>query len=183
MSNPRRKPHNTFTNHEVALIREHWPTRMPMTDLLALLPRHTENSITGYANKKLGLKRPSVRTIRPAWERVRAMLEQEPMTQVEIASAMGFSRTRACEILKLNRESVHIVAWRWPEAFGRAEALWALVSAPDAPEPMGAKRLRRGALRRANPFLAAAGLVQAPAGRPGRVYKQSMSVNDEEQAA
>lgn len=183
MSNPRRKPHNTFTNHEVELLRSHWPTRMPMAELLALLPRHTEHSITGYANKTLGLKRPPAPKAKPAWELLRVMLEQQPMSQVEIAAAMGFSRNRACEILRTNRESVYIVDWRWPASLGRAEALWALGNAPDAPEPMGAQRARRGAVRRANPFLAAAGLVQAPVGRPGRIYKQSMSINDQEQAA
>lgn len=164
-----RKQHNAFTNREVELISTHWPTRMPMAELLALLPRHTENSITGYANKVLGLSRPHVRTVKPAWTRLRAMLEQQPMSQIEIAAAMGFSRARASELLNVNRDQVHIASWRWPAGLGRAEALWELGDEPDACEPMGEQRMRKMAARRVNPFLVATGAVAAPTNHRGRV--------------
>lgn len=184
MSNPRCKPHNAFTNHEVELIRQHWPTKMPIEDLLAMLPRHTLNSVTGYANKKLGLSRPVVRKNAPAWDGVKALLTARPHSAAEIAKKMGFTRTRAHEILKAKRDEWHVAEFKWPENQGRAVALYAIGNLPDAVEPMGAQRARRLAVRRAkNPFFAAAGLVQAPACAPGRVYRQAMNVNDEEQAA
>jgi transcriptional regulator with XRE-family HTH domain len=183
MGTQHRKQHNAFTNHEVDLIRKHWPSRMPLADLLAMLPRHTENSVTGYANKVLGLSRPVVRKFKPAWDRVVALLKQRSMTQIELAAAMGFSRARASEILREHRIEVHIAAWRIPAVMGRAEALWALGNKPDAPEPVGAKRAKRLSAQRPNPFLVAAGEVSAPFAAPGRVFRQSMDVRDELEAA
>lgn len=176
METQHRKQHNAYTNHEVGLISKHWPTLMPMGELLALLPRHTENSITSYANKVLGLQRPTCRSApgsprkQPAWDRVRALLEQHPLTQVEIAGRCSFSRARASEILRAHPTDVYIKDWRWPETMGRAEAIWALGNEPDAPEPMGEQRARKSVVRRINPFAAALGLVEAPKGEPGRVY-------------
>jgi transcriptional regulator with XRE-family HTH domain len=171
------KAHNAFTNREVELIRKHWPTLMPMEELLALLPRHTENSVTGYANKKLGLVRPTRRNApgnprkQPAWERLRELLESAPLTQVEIAAAMGFTRTRASELLRAHAGEVYVSEWNWPEdGIGRAESKYALGNKPNAPEPIGEQRLRRIAVKQANPFAVAAGLVKASEGQPGRVY-------------
>lgn len=179
-----KRRHNVWTNHELALLREHWPTHMPMERLLALLPRHTENSITGYANKVLGLRRPTCANAygnprkQPAWERMRVLLSI-PRTQNEIAETMGFSRPRASELIGLHRSEVYIAGWRWPDGKGKPEAEWVLGNKPDAPQPMGIQRARRQRVRRVNPFATAAGLVAAPAGRSGRMYVQSMDVADD----
>lgn len=173
MKSARCKPHNAFTNHEVEVIRKYWPTLMPMAELLALLPRHTENSVTTYANKVLRLRRPTSRSApgspraQPTWERVRSMIEHVPTSQLEISEAMGFSRARASEILNAHRNEVHIAGWRWLET-GRAQALWLLGSRPDVPEPIGRQRARRME-RLTNPFLVASGAIAAPNGQPGRV--------------
>ncbi|WP_186122353.1 hypothetical protein [Burkholderia gladioli] len=183
-----KKQHNAWTNHEIALLREHWPTHMPMESLLALLPRHTENSITGYANKVLGLRRPTRANAvghpqkQPAWERVRKLLST-PHTQGEVADSMGFTRTRASELIRLHRSEVYIAGWRWPEGKGKPEAEWALGNKPDAPQPMGIQRARRHQVRRIDPFATAAGLVAPPVGCAGRIYAQPMDIGDGELAA
>ncbi len=182
-----KRQHNVWTTHELGLLREHWPTHMPMAALLALLPRHTENSITGYANKVLGLRRPTCANAfgnarkQPAWERMREFMAI-PRTQSEIAEAMAFSRPRASELIGLHRSEVYIAGWRWPEGKGKPEAEWAIGDKPDAPQPMGVQRARRQRVRRIDPFATAAGLVAAPVGCRGRVYAQSMDIDDERAA-
>ena len=174
-----KRTHNAWTTAEVATLAKHWPTLMPMEELLALIPRHSENSITSYANKRLKITRPTCRSAsgspraQPAWERVVALLETRPHSQIEIAEALGFSRARASEILRAHRAEVYVESWRWPSAASRAEALWALGGKSDALEPMGAQRQRWiGVRRNGNPFLTAAGLIAAPSGQTGRVYQQ-----------
>lgn len=175
------KPHNAFTNHEVEFLRTNWPTRMPLAEILAVLSRHTKNSVQTYANKILHLRRPCVKTHKPAWDRVSAMLKVRPMSQVEISAEMGFSRSRASELLREHPGEVYIVSWRWPEDMGRAEAVWALGNQPNAPEPAGEQRAPKlSAPRRTNPFLVAAGAITAPPAATGRIYRQSMSIREDE---
>jgi hypothetical protein len=184
------RTYNPYTNREVEIIRAHWTTRMPLSELVALLPRHSEYSITNYANRILGLKRPTWASApgsprkQPAWDRVRALLGQRPMTHAEIAEQCGFSRTRASEIMRAHPGEVYIEDWRPMSTEGRFEALWALGNKQDAPIPAGAKFGRRG--KRVNPFDAAAGLVQIPTGQTGRIFVQDMtgeSMEDRRKAA
>lgn len=34
------RQHNTWTTHEIALVAQHYATRMPAAELAALIPRH-----------------------------------------------------------------------------------------------------------------------------------------------
>jgi hypothetical protein len=176
------KQHNPFTNHEVAFIRENWPTRMPMSEILENLSRHTENSITCYANKVLGLKRPTSRSAfgsprkQPSWERLCALLETGPMTQAAIAAHCGFSRARASELLRAHPGEAYVE--RWSDEGGGFEAYWALGNKPHAPIPKGVHFGLR--VSRANPFAAALGLVEAPKGNTGRVFIHLTDSKDDE---
>ncbi|MEM5294198.1 hypothetical protein VSR82_07630 [Burkholderia sp. JPY481] len=172
-----RKSHNQWTNHEVELLRTHWPTKMPLAELLAMLPRHTENSVTGYANRVLKLKRPVVRK-KPTWTAVKALLEERFHSAAEIQTKMRISRARVHELLQENPGEWYIADYKWPETFGSVIPLYGLGNLPDAIKPPGAQRQR--SVKRVNPFLAAAGLVQAPqAAQTGRIYRQSMEVESE----
>lgn len=176
------KQHNAFTNREVSFIRANWPTRMPMDEILANLSRHTENSITSYANKVLGLKRPTSRCAlgsprkQPAWESLCALLEARPMTQAEISAHFGFSRTRASELLRAHPGEAYIE--RWSNESGSFEAYWALGSSPHAPIPKGVPFGWKAS--RPNPFAAALGLVEAPKGNTGRVFIHLTDSKDDE---
>lgn len=174
------RAHNAWTNREVELLRELWPTRMPLADLLAMLPRHTKHSVTGYANRILGLKRPDVKK-KPAWNAVKALLKGAPHSAAEIQQKMGISRARVHEMLQANTDEWYIADYGWPKGFGSAIPKYALGNLPDAVKPVAAQRQR--SMKKVNPFLAAAGLVQAPTGAAGRVYKQAMNVDEEEVAA
>lgn len=152
-----KKQHNAFTTHEVEILRKRWPTMMPMEELLALLPRHTRNSLTGYANKVLKLRRPTSRATpgsrrpKPAWDKLHALLKGNPMTQQEIATAMGFSRSRASEILAAQVGEVYISFWRPHEDGRHYEAVWSLGHLPNARMPTYIKRYV-GEIRRTDPF-------------------------------
>jgi len=183
------KQHNAFTTREVAIIEKYWPTTMPMSELLAMLSRHTINSITGYANNKLGLKRPTRRNAlgspreQPAWQRVVDFLSNsKPSTQTEIAKAANFARTRASELIQLHRSEVYIASWRWPDGKGKPEAEYTLGNKPDAPRPMGYQRSRRHKQRKVDPFAVAAGLVSAPSAIQGRVFHHLWDDHDREAA-
>ncbi|MBR7969084.1 hypothetical protein [Burkholderia cenocepacia] len=173
------RPYNLWKAHEVEIVRRYWPSLMPMEDLLKLLPRHSESSITTYANKVLLLKRPTSRSApgsprrQPAWERVMELLKGGPKSQLEIAAALSVSRKRASQILQAHPGDVYIKSWRWPSQKSRAEALWALGNMPDAPEPVGlgrARKLAREALR-TDPFMTALGMVPVPNNVAGRIVR------------
>lgn len=53
----RKETREQWLTSEEALLREHYPTRMPMLQIVAMLPRHTRQSIRVHA-KKMGMKRP-----------------------------------------------------------------------------------------------------------------------------
>ncbi|WP_155635496.1 hypothetical protein [Burkholderia cepacia] len=173
------RPYNPWKAREVEIVRRYWPTLMPMQDLLKLVPRHSESSITTYANKVLQLKRPTSRSApgnprrQPAWERVVEILKEAPKSQLEIAAALGVSRKRVSQILRAHPGDAYIKSWRWPPYTSRAEALWALGNQPDAPEPVGlgkARKLAREALR-TDPFMTALGKVPVPNNVAGRIVR------------
>ncbi|WP_407971408.1 hypothetical protein ACJ51O_07865 [Burkholderia pyrrocinia] len=122
----------------------------------------------------------------PAWDRMRAILEQEQLSVRELVKRCGVSQQRVSELLTIHRAEVHIVDWIPPEGRAQWRPVWAVGTGPDVPCPAAIKsdaaRGARSAMKR-NPFLTAAGLVTIPAGERGRVFQQSMDVNDEELAA
>jgi hypothetical protein len=88
---------------------------------------------------------------------------------------------------------LHIVDWRRRSNDGHWSAAYKLGKGVNVPRPapkpaakVSRERYARqiGRMKKnSNPFLAAAGFVQAPAGARGRVYKQAMNINDEETEA
>lgn len=143
------RQHNTWTTHEIALVAQHYATRMPAAELAALIPRHPWISIREYGNRKLGLRRPRGTRPAPGWLRMRALLAQTPMTASRVADELGFSVTRARELMQLHRVELRIVRWEWSNQFGRPSAVWGVGSGPDARRPVGK---RSESPRRADPF-------------------------------
>jgi len=168
-----KKQRNEFTNREVEIIREHYPTRMPIEDIVALMPRHTYDSIKQYATRELKLKRPGKAI---TWDALALLLKVKPRTKTEIAAFFGVSTHCVGEAIKEHRKKVYIKTYEVVKVKGRSSAVWTLGNLPDAPAP-GRRRPR--SRNRVNPFLAAAGMAQIPAGATGRVYKQAMDVENE----
>ncbi|MBN3853816.1 hypothetical protein G3N59_10530 [Paraburkholderia sp. Ac-20340] len=157
---PVKRQKNTWTNHEVAIVRKHYPTLKPLAEIVALLPRHTQISIEEYARKILKLRRPRAVRQQPAWDRMRRLLAK-PRSQAELADALGFSKPRACELLRLHRADVHIGGWRWPDGLGSPTPLWVYGGGPDMPRPMGRQRAQRQNVRRSNPISALVAMAVA----------------------
>lgn len=184
---PRQK--NEFTTSEERIIREHYPTLMPMSELLELLPRHTANSIECYARTKLLIQRPKVGWSRPSptWDAMRELLTNEPLTLQQVADRLGISKARVQQIQKQRRGDLYIADWIPPEGLGNWTMVWAYGKQKDAPFPSNAPECKKSTLPKAvNPFAAAAGFVVVPTGARGRVYQQDMTggrLDDEEMAA
>lgn len=108
-----------------------------------------------------------------AWPRVKAALEQRPMSRAEIIEATGLGKGHALRALTEHHgHDVHIC--RWVRSARRPVAIFALGPGRDALKPAPITEAKR--VRRVNPFAVAAGLVAAPQGHRGRVFAQPMDV-------
>lgn len=178
------RTHNDWTTHEVRLLALHYPTRTPTKRIYAMLPRHSPGSIRCYAQSKLGLRRPPKSRAphkKPTWDRMAALLKVERLTIEELALRLGISQQRVSELIGAHRIELYVADWRPPVTRGHWKQIWAYGNEKDVERPF--KRRVRDPEPPPNPFLAAAGLVQIPVGAPGRVYKQAMNMDEEEQAA
>lgn len=178
-----------WTPAEAGALAKLYPTNISCKELHALFPRHTPGSISAYARRILKVSRPAdapVQRATPGWDRLRELLAIGPLTAGEMADRCGISTQAVHEVLGKNRAEVHVTGWRPPTRTGPWLSVWALGAGIDVDRPLRRpKTLARpkGAARRRNPFLIAAGLVRAPAGAPGRIYRQPMNELDDEVAA
>lgn len=176
-----------FTTGEQKLLRMHYPTHMPLDQIVKLLPNHSEEAIRQHATKTLKLRRPIWNERpQPGWERMCDLLKIENLTLREVADQLGITKTRAYQIANAHVGEMYIIDWRPPVAKGQWSAIWAIGNEEDALRPF--KRWSAAAIaeRERNPFVVAAGLVDVPGvtrGIQGRTYTQSMSIRDEEEAA
>lgn len=109
-----------------------------------------------------------------AWPRVKAALEQRPMSRAEIIAATKLGKEHALRALNEHRgNDVHIC--RWMRSARRPVAIFALGPGRDALKPVPITNAKR--VRRVNPFAVAAGLVAAPTGRKGRVFAEPMNLD------
>ncbi|KWD81819.1 MarR family transcriptional regulator [Burkholderia ubonensis] len=181
--------HNLWTTAEARLLARLYPSPIPAKALYAAFPRHSRKSVQTYATTVLKVTRPprNYKTVAaPAWDRMRAILEHEPLSVRELVKRCGVSQQRVSELLTNHRTEVQIVDWIPPDGRAQWRPVWAVGTGPDVPCPAAIKteaaRAARAAMKR-NPFLAAAGLVTIPVGERGRVFQQPMDVDDEELAA
>ncbi|MDF0501578.1 hypothetical protein POK33_12705 [Burkholderia cenocepacia] len=181
--------HNLWTTAEARLLARLYPSPITSEALYAAFPRRSQNSVQTFARRVLKVKRPERdRQARatPAWDRMRAILEQEQLSVRELVKRCGVSQQRVSELLTIHRAEVHIVDWIPPVGRAQWRPVWAVGTEPDVPRPAAIKtetaRAARSAMKR-NPFLTAAGLVTIPVGERGRVFQQPMDVDDEDLAA
>ncbi|QVN19285.1 hypothetical protein [Burkholderia pyrrocinia] len=177
---------NPWTTGEKRLLARLYPSNIPSKALYAAFPRRTRKSVQTYARTVLKVTRPPRRRgqfATPAWDRMRAMLENESLSVRELVQRCGVTQQRVSELLTLHRTEVHIVDWIPPVGRAQWRSVWAYGNKPDVPCPGSIKSdAARSAMKR-NPFLAAAGLVTIPVGERGRVIQHSMDVDEEELAA
>lgn len=180
---------NPWTTGEIRLLARLYPSHIASKALYAAFPRHPRKSVQTYARNVLKVTRPPrdrKACAAPAWDRMRAILEQERLSVRELVKRCGVSQQRVSELLTIHRAEVRIVDWIPPVGRAQWRPVWAVGNAPDVPCPAAIKsdaaRAARSAMKR-NPFLTAAGLVTIPVGERGRVIQQPMDVNDEELAA
>ncbi|AXK61493.1 hypothetical protein CN645_30470 [Burkholderia sp. IDO3] len=117
---------------------------------------------------------------------MRAILEQEALSVRELVKRCNVSQQRVSELLTIHRVEVYISDWIPPVGKAQWRPIWSYGKQPDMPCPGSIKSAAARAAstaQRRNPFLAAAGLVTIPTGVRGRIFRQSMDINDEELAA
>ncbi|CAJ8797852.1 Uncharacterised protein [Burkholderia pseudomallei] len=168
----RKETREQWLTSEEALLREHYPTRMPMLQIVAMLPRHTRQSIRVHA-QKMGMKRPlgmrdEPRPV-PAWDRICSLIERTALSRSQISERLGVTKQAVAICLDANRTKWHVADWIAPVAKGRPTALIALGDGEDALYEHRTATRAQIAARAMNPFLVAAGAVAAPTSHRGRV--------------
>jgi hypothetical protein len=159
---------------EQRILLEHYETDISLTDLYAMLPRHTPKAIRAHAQKVLHLLRPSRKgeyRPTPTWDRIKEKIGTTGLTTYEIAAQFGFSKQRGAELIALHRHEIYVSDWRPPVGKGHWQAVWKFGDEPDVPAPFVRRTQAAKNTRAVNPWMAAAGLVTVPQGRPGRVIK------------
>lgn len=174
---------------EERVLRDKWAAGWSLNEIAALMPGRSIGALRSHRDRLKLHRAPEIGTERPSrmWSLIVSALKLKPgMSTSEIVAAAGCSKASAVQLIKANHgKGLYVMDWR--ETTRKPAALWAVGNLPDAPYPIVpvAQRIgfRKAAqLRReVNPFATAMGLAAAPAvAQPGRVYRQSMSVTDDE---
>jgi hypothetical protein len=167
-----------WTNAEEAALRKLYTAGVEVSDIAAVIKRHTEDGIRSHAYY-IGLERPEdyVQPHRSEnWERIEKAIRAngEGMTADEISAKTGICTSAIYKLLNHRRGRIVYVC-EWMPRLRKPAAVWALGARPDAARPLTHRQKRKPV----NPFAAAAGLVRPPAGGTGRIYAQQMDVCDE----
>lgn len=110
------------------------------------------------------------------WPRIKSALAGSTgMTVSDMCRVTGCFKSVVLRAIAEHRAEIHVA--RWQPTSRKPAAVWALGSGVDA---VNVARKPNKAPRKVNPWLVASGLVVAPAGETGRIFKQSMSVKDDE---
>jgi hypothetical protein len=172
---------NDWLTTEIALLRERYATEPSCAGLMALFPRHTPASVRRTAHLE-GLSRPlaGVVKVRPGLDRMLKVLEQGPLTSRQIAERLGIQHRVVDNLKGMYRDSFRIAGWEPPVGPGKWAPKWGLANGmADVQKPF-ARKGKKVAQKVASPFSIASGQVMPPTGSKGRVYRQSMSIRDDE---
>ncbi|WP_217589766.1 transcriptional regulator [Burkholderia sp. GbtcB21] len=188
MQSKQRKPtRSPWMTSEVAILRKHYPTNMPIEEIAKMLPNHPASSFKAYAQKVLKLRRPTNGRFfeNRGWNRIVELLAERPMTAGELAAKTGKTKQSTGECLRLHRSEWHI-AGEIPRR-GVYTRLIALGADKDVVTKRKGRNRPERAITAVNPFLVAAGSVKPRETITGRVIKQDMTIHldhlDEMEAA
>lgn len=175
-------------------LREAWNSPGPLKWKMDQFPGRTWPALCNRG-VFLGLRcRTSKRVIgvQTAWaegEMVKAMTDSDALTVKEIVRKSRVSQSHVQRLLRDGRgKKYRIAEWVRQRSTGCGDwwPKWEIGNTPDAPKAANQTRDERNASVRAkrrvkgaqsNPFLVAAGLIEAPKQGKGRVYQQDMSVD------
>lgn len=184
-------------------LREAWNSPGPLKWKLDQFPGRTWPALCNRG-VFLGLPRRTAKRVigmQTAWAEdliVKALTDSDPLSVKELALASGVSESHVYRLLKDGHgKKYRIAEWTRQRFTGCGDwwPKWELGKGQDAPKPANQTREERNASVRAkrrvktmqsNPFLVAAGLIQAPKHGKGRTFKQDMtgeSLEDRRKAA
>lgn len=188
-----------WTPEEDAILREIWPNSSVKSQLHRLPKRKWKAVLNRAIVLGLPARAASVFVSSYSWIDDAAHRELEsaaPMNVHQIAKRIGASPGRVGKVLRRDsNDHFRIVDWDRISANGAGAwtPIWSIGSEPDVEQPRrsNAERMREYRAKRRiaagqfNPFATALGMVAAPQGTQGRVYKQDMVIHlhDELEAA
>ena len=180
-----------WSKEEIEIVRDAWLGKGNFKSCLKLLDNRTYAAASTYAKRrlKLGPRPHSDRGVPAyAWDQIKVALAKGPATTSDLMKSTGLSESAICHQLKLSkpgkRGKTHVIEWRRRPTGGSPIAVYALGRGENAVKPqpytnaqkIKATKARRRAnktctrSKRVNPFASLLGLIEAPAGQPGRVY-------------
>ncbi|MGX6999886.1 hypothetical protein [Caballeronia sp. KNU42] len=188
-----------WTPEQDALLRDIWVNGGPIKLHAHQFPSHTVGAIVGHAYL-MGLgKRPNRRRgiESVCWKLMRQELKNADRACIELAELVNLNRSGVSKHMAARHEAkeVHICKWKRLKASGKHVPVYRLGAGVDAPKPppmsnaiknrkyRDARRVRDLLLGEPvdyNPFAIAAGAITAPSAATGRIYRQSMSMKDDE---
>lgn len=173
---PGKKSHVLWMLGEERFLRLHYGTAMSVGEICENLPRHSWSAIRSHATKKLDLMRPTRKgeyRPTPTWDRMKVLLQTEKLTVNELIERLNVTQQRVAELIGLHRDEIYVFdRVPSPESGGHRKLVYAYGNEPDAPGSMSVRRAKEA--RSFNPFATAAGLISAPTGTKGRVFRQDM---------
>lgn len=182
-----------WTAEEDAILREMWAQGALKSQMSRLPSRSWKAMLTRAEKLKLPKRAATIFNCGHSWvddAAYRLLRSGIPMNSHEMATRIGASQSRLRLMLSTDTHNhFRIVGWEHISASnaGSWTPIWSIGSEPDVPKPKktGAERMRilRAKKKRpahCNPFAAALGLTQAPAGVRGRVIKH---LHDDEMEA
>lgn len=182
-----------WTREEEEILKNIWGKPGPIKYMRDALPGRPVEGIFSVA-RKLGLPtvRGGLKYQKKSMLKVAIEIELKkgtPLNSRYLSKLTGGHDAQIRKILSTGHKNgeYHIVSWSKLNVYGPPAPMWLMGKAIDAPRPQAkgkAKACRESRQRRSgvttigNPFAAAAGLVQAPSGVRGRVYKQAMDIDE-----
>lgn len=173
----RKSTRDPWMTNEVAILRKHYPTNMPIDELAKLLPKHPPGSFKAYAQQVLKIYRPTDGRFykNHGWHKFVDLLKGGPMTAGELSKKLGISRQSVCETLRRHAGEWH-VANEIPRQ-GNYTRLIALGAGENVVVPRRGRTRAQRQQDSVNPFLVALGKVAPKETITGRVIKQDMTIH------
>ncbi|WP_155122377.1 hypothetical protein [Burkholderia ubonensis] len=192
-----------WTPEQDTELREIWKTNKRIKANMDLFGDHTYAAIMTRAYE-LGLgRRPACQRGQSpiAWTLIERELRKQPANRYRLSDVLKLHPATAHKELNAKRDAglVHICRWERRSKTSAHVPVYALGPGLDVPKPAALtanekqrrsrthekqQRLLGGTpVKGINPFLTAVGLTVVPDGPRGRVFKQDMSIRDDEDLA
>lgn len=186
-----RKPSHPipWTSEQDARLTELWLGDELLKNHIDEFSGHTyEAMIRRACDLKLGKRQNMPRgQVSVSWKLIETEIMKRPAHRFDIAERINLHHATVHKHIERNRNKVHVIDWDRRTNDGSAIPVYALGPGKDVPKPEPitkaevSRRIRERqriarhcagrAVKGINPFAAAAGLIKAPSGAKGTVYK------------